>query len=68
MVEAEANPKSIIINNSSGGLGGGFEGGSGPQARGRPSVRPSVRPSAAAGGVYQVSDVNAVLRRKREAT
>ena len=66
MVEAEANPKSIIINNSSGGLGGGFEGGSGPQARGRPSVRP--RPSAAAGGVYQVSDVNAVLRRKREAT
>ena len=60
MVVAEANPKSIIINNSSGGLGGGFEGGSGPQARGRPS--------AAAGGVYQVSDVNAVLRRKREAT
>ena len=66
VVEAEANPKSIIINNGIGGRGGGgggggrSEGGSGPVAVGRSVGRPSVR------RVDQVSDLNAVLRRKRQ--
>ena len=61
VVEAEANPKSIIINNGSGVGGGGGGGRSEARAVGR---------GGAVGRrgrwVDQVSDLNAVLRRNRQ--